>query len=61
MGWIGRNLGSLLGGFGSQVVPIPGVNGKELGGWLGDFLPFKKGGKVGHKAGRAAGKRRRRK
>lgn len=47
MGVIGNLLGGALGSLGGALLPIPGVNGKEIGGWLGgNILPFKRGGRV---------------
>ena len=46
MGFFGNLIGQGLGALGSMVLPIPGVNGAQLGGHLGGLLPFKKGGKV---------------
>lgn len=42
---LGGMLGGLLGGLGSQLLPIPGVNGAEVGRALGSLLPFRRGGK----------------
>ena len=41
----GSSLGSLLGGIGSMLLPIPGINGSQLGGALGSMMPFRRGGK----------------
>ena len=49
MGAFGNFLGSILGGLGSQILPINGINGKELGGTIGNLLPFSRGGRVGHR------------
>lgn len=46
MGWLGSALGSLAGQIGSKVLPIPGVDGGQLGGFLGGLAPFRKGGMV---------------
>lgn len=46
MGVFGNLIGQGLGALGSHVLPIPGVNGKELGGFLGGMLPFARGGVV---------------
>lgn len=46
MGVFGNLLGSTLGGLGSALFPIPGVNGSNLGGAIGNLLPFKRGGRV---------------
>jgi len=43
-GVFGNLLGSALGSLGSSFFPIKGINGKELGGSLGDLLPFRRGG-----------------
>ncbi len=47
MGFFGKLLGGLFGKIGSQLLPIKGVDGGAVGEQIGDFLPFKKGGKVG--------------
>ena len=41
-----------MGNIGSQLAPIPGVNGDELGGAIGGLLPFKTGGKIPGAKGR---------
>lgn len=41
---LGGMLGGLLGGLGSQLIPIPGVNGAELGRALGSMTGLKRGG-----------------
>ena len=46
MGFFGNLLGGLAGSLGSQLLPIPGVNGKELGSAIGGMLPFARGGVV---------------
>lgn len=46
MGVFGQALGGLAGQLGSQILPIPGVDGKSFGSFLGGLLPFKKGGVV---------------
>lgn len=46
MGFFGNLIGQGLGALGSQFLPIPGVNGQELGGHLGGMLPFARGGVV---------------
>ena len=46
MGVFGQALGGLAGGLGSKLLPIPGVDGASLGGWLGGMLPFSRGGMV---------------
>ena len=46
MGFFGNLLGTALGSLGSHLLPIKGINGGELGGTIGNLLPFKKGGKV---------------
>ena len=46
----GGLLGSILGGLGSQLMPIPGVQGAEVGRALGSLLPFRRGGKPKRKA-----------
>ena len=40
---LGGALGEILGGIGSQVLPIPGVRGAEVGRALGNLLPFRRG------------------
>ena len=47
MGVFGNLLGSIAGNLGSKFLPIPGVNGGELGGAIGSLMPFKTGGAVG--------------
>lgn len=42
---LGGTLGQLAGGIGSMLLPIPGVNGAQLGRALGSMLPFKRGGR----------------
>jgi len=42
----GSFLGSALGDLGSHLLPIPGVNGRDLGGFLGGLTGLKKGGRV---------------
>lgn len=54
MGFFGNLIGQGLGALGSKFLPIPGVDGKTLGGHLGgSFLPFRRGGRVsgGYKKG----------
>ena len=46
MGFFGNLIGSTLGKIGSKVLPIPGVDGGQLGGFLGNLAPFKQGGRV---------------
>jgi hypothetical protein len=46
MGMFGNLLGNLAGSLGSKFLPIPGVNGGELGGAIGSLMPFKTGGAV---------------
>lgn len=41
---LGGLLGSVLGGIGSQVIPIKGINGAELGRALGEMTGLKRGG-----------------
>jgi hypothetical protein len=47
----GSMLGSLLGSIGSKLIPIPGVDGGQLGAALGGLSGFRTGGKVGGKRG----------
>jgi hypothetical protein len=60
MGFFGNLIGQGLGALGSHVLPIPGVNGRELGGALGGMLPFARGGIVPKykKGGRVQRKRK---
>jgi hypothetical protein len=44
---VGKDLGGYLGQLGQAYIPIPGVNGKQFGEWVGSFLPFKQGGRIG--------------
>ena len=46
MGIFGNLLGGLAGSLGSKLLPIPGVDGGQLGGAIGGLLPFKTGGAV---------------
>ena len=48
----GSSLGGLLGNIGSALMPIPGVNGGDLGSFLGGLSGFKTGGAV-KRTGRA--------
>lgn len=41
----GSALGSILGGLGSALMPIPGVNGQQLGSYLGGLTGLKRGGR----------------
>ena len=41
---LGGLLGGLLGSLGSQLIPIPGVNGQALGTALGSMTGLKRGG-----------------
>lgn len=47
MGIFGKILGTALGSIGSQLLPVKGINGGEVGGLLGGLAPFKTGGAVG--------------
>lgn len=47
----GSLLGNLAGSIAGKFLPIPGVNGGELGGAIGGLLPFKTGGAVKGKKG----------
>ena len=40
---LGGALGGLLGGLGSALMPIPGVSGQQVGQFLGNLLPFRRG------------------
>ena len=42
----GSAIGGMLGGLGSKLLPIPGVDGGQLGNFLGSLFPFKKGGRI---------------
>lgn len=53
MGFFGSLLGGGLGAIGSKFLPIPGVDGQTLGSALGGLAPFKTGGRVGGKRGKA--------
>ena len=53
MGFFGSLLGGRLGAIGSKFLPIPGVDGQVLGTALGGLAPFKNGGAVGGKKGKA--------
>ncbi len=48
----GNLLGSLAGSIGSKLIPIPGVDGAALGGFLGGLTGFKTGGTVPGRRGR---------
>lgn len=43
---LGGTLGEIAGGLGSMLLPIPGINGAQLGRALGSMLPFKRGGRA---------------
>ncbi len=60
MGVFGQALGGLAGQVGSKLLPIPGVDGGQLGNFLGSFLPFARGGMVPkyRKGGRVQRKRK---
>jgi hypothetical protein len=53
MGFFGSLLGQGLGALGSKFMPIEGVDGAKLGGMLGNLAPFKTGGKIPGKRGKA--------
>ena len=53
MGFWGKILGNVAGGLGSKVLNLPGVNGGEIGASIGNLLPFKNGGRVPGKKGKA--------
>ena len=53
MGFWGKILGNVAGGLGSKVLPLQGVNGGEIGSSIGNLLPFKNGGVVPGKRGKA--------
>lgn len=56
MGVFGNLIGQGLGALGSHVLPVPGVNGRELGGFLGGMLPFARGGIVPARAYQRGGR-----
>jgi hypothetical protein len=57
---LGGALGRLAGGLGSMLLPIPGVDGAQLGEALGSMLPFKRGGRApARKRGGAVNARKR--
>jgi|GEM_PF-1070422 len=60
MGKFGSALGGLAGSIGSQILPIPGVDGNAFGSFLGGLLPFARGGMVPRykKGGRVQRKRK---
>jgi len=37
-GGYGSDIGSALGSLGSKIAPIPGINGRKFGGWLGNLF-----------------------
>jgi hypothetical protein len=47
MGIFGKILGTALGSVGSQLLPVKGIDGGQVGGLLGGLAPFKTGGPVG--------------
>lgn len=49
----GSLLGGLAGSIGSQLFPIPGIDGQKLGSALGALSGFKDGGKIPGKRGKA--------
>ena len=53
MGFWGKILGNVAGGLGSKVLPLQGVNGGEIGASIGNLLPFKSGGAVPGRRGKA--------
>lgn len=53
MGIFGKILGTALGSIGSQLLPVKGIDGGQVGGLLGGLAPFKTGGRVGGKKGKA--------
>ncbi len=64
MGFFGSVLGGALGKIGSKLLPIPGADGEKIGSYLGNFAPFKKGGRVrksGAKVRKAKSKSKRKK
>ena len=52
MGLFGKILGNIAGGLGSKFLPLPGVNGGEIGSTIGNLLPFANGGRVPGKRGK---------
>ena len=53
MGMWGSLLGNLAGGLGSKILPLPGVNGGQVGSAIGSLLPFSNGGVIPGKRGKA--------
>ena len=53
MGLFGKILGNIAGGLGGKILPLPGVNGGEVGSAIGSLLPFSNGGKIPGKRGKA--------
>lgn len=41
----GSTLGGLLGGLGSALFPVQGINGAQLGSYLGGLTGLKRGGR----------------
>jgi hypothetical protein len=56
MGVFGQALGGLAGNLGSALLPIPGINGGQLGSYLGNMLPFARGGVVPMRAYQRGGR-----
>jgi hypothetical protein len=54
----GSTLGSILGGLGSAFMPIPGVDGRALGSFLGSMTGLKRGGRRKKAAKKARGGRK---
>lgn len=46
MGFFGNLIGQGLGKIGSMIAPIDGVDGAKVGGAIGNWMPFAKGGQV---------------
>lgn len=53
MGLFGNLLGTIAGGIGSKFMPLPGVDGAAIGGTVGGLLPFRKGGRIPGRRGKA--------
>jgi hypothetical protein len=49
----GSILGRALGSIGSQLIPVKGIDGGAVGELLGGLAPFKNGGAVKGKKGKA--------
>lgn len=54
-GFFGNLIGQGLGYLGSKLMPIPGIDGRKLGGAIGGLAPFMKGGRVLLKSNKSVG------